>query len=74
MCIQKLRRRHTTFKEKWVINLNNIDMSNFEKETIEFINTLPVEVREQLVEIIEWEKEMSWSNGYEDAVEQLENK
>ena len=47
-------------------------MSNFEKETIEFINTLPEEVREQLVEIIEWEKEVSWSNGYEDAVEQLE--
>ena len=61
-----------TSEEKWVINLNNIDMSNFEKETIEFINTLPEEVREQLVEIIEWEKEMSWSNGYEDAVEQLE--
>ena len=54
-------------------NLNNIDMSNFEKETIEFINTLPEQVREQLVEIIEWEKEMSWSNGYADAVEQLEN-
>jgi hypothetical protein len=48
-------------------------MSNFEKETIEFINTLPEEVREKLVEAIEWEKELSWSNGYADAVEQLEN-
>lgn len=47
-------------------------MNNFEKETIEFINGLPVEVREKLVEVIEWEKEMSWSNGYADAVEQLE--
>jgi hypothetical protein len=48
-------------------------MSNFEKETIEFINTLPEKVREKLVEAIEWEKELSWSNGYADAVEQLEN-
>jgi len=47
-------------------------MKNFEKETIEFINELPIEVREKLVEIIEWEKEMSWSNGYADAVDQLE--
>ena len=27
-----------------------------------------------LVEAIEWEKEMSWSNGYADAVDQLDNK
>jgi hypothetical protein len=47
-------------------------MSNFEKETVEFINTLPAEVRERLTEIIEWEKEMSWSGGYADAVDQLE--
>jgi len=54
-------------------NLNNIDMSNFdEKELIEFINTLEPEMAEQLTEWIEWEKEISWSNGYADAVDQLE--
>jgi hypothetical protein len=47
-------------------------MNNFENETVEFINTLPVEVRERLVEVLEWEKELSWSNGYADAVDQLE--
>jgi hypothetical protein len=47
-------------------------MSNFENETVEFINTLPLEIRERLVEVIEWEKELSWSNGYADAVDQLE--
>ena len=47
-------------------------MSNFEKETIEFIETLPVEVRGQLTELIELEKEYSWSAGYADAVDQLE--
>lgn len=45
---------------------------NFEKETIEFINELSLELRERLIEIIEWEKELSWSNGYADAEEQLE--
>jgi hypothetical protein len=49
-------------------------MSNFENETIELINTLPAEIREQLIERIEWEKEMSWSDGYADAVDQLDNK
>jgi hypothetical protein len=48
-------------------------MSNFENETVEFINTLPAEIRERLVEVIEWEKELSWSNGYADAVDRLEN-
>ena len=48
-------------------------MNNFEKETRDFIETLPAEVREQLVSIIEREKELSWSNGYADAVEQLED-
>ena len=47
-------------------------MNNFEIETVEFINGLPVEVRERLIEVIEWEKELSWSNGYADAVDQLE--
>jgi hypothetical protein len=45
-------------------------MNNFENETIQFIESLPAEVRESLIEIIEWEKELSWSNGYADAVEQ----
>ena len=45
-----------------------------EKETIEFINSLPATISEKLMEILGWEKELSWSNGYADAVEQLENK
>ena len=51
-------------------------MSNFEKQTIEIIESLELSQSQLtlLVEAIEWEKEMSWSNGYEDAVEQLENK
>ena len=48
-------------------------MSNFdEKELIEFIQTLEPQMAEQLTEWIEWEKEISWSNGYADAVDQLE--
>ena len=47
-------------------------MNNFENETVEFINTLPVEVKERLVEVLEWEKEISWSNGYADAVDHYE--
>ena len=49
-----------------------MDVKNMEKETIEFINSLSPEIGEKLTEIIEWEKELSWSNGYADAVEQLE--
>ena len=45
-------------------------MSNFdEKELIEFIQTLEPQMADQLVEWIEWEKEISWSNGYADAVD-----
>jgi hypothetical protein len=29
---------------------------------------------EQLTQWVEWEKELSWSNGYADAVDQLEEK
>jgi hypothetical protein len=48
-------------------------MNNFdEKELIEFIQTLEPQMAEQLTEWIEWEKEISWSNGYADAEEQLE--
>jgi hypothetical protein len=47
-------------------------MSNFdEKELIEFINTLEPEMAEKLTTWIEWEKEISWSNGYADAIDQL---
>ena len=46
-------------------------MVNFENETVEFLNGLSSELRERLVEILEWEKELSWSNGYVDAEEQL---
>ena len=63
-----------TFVESKVFNLNNIDMSNFEKQTIEIIESLELSQSQLtlLVEAIEWEKELSWSNGYADAVEQLE--
>ena len=45
-------------------------MSNFdEKELIEFIQTLEPQMADQLTEWIEWEKEISWSNGYADAVD-----
>lgn len=48
-------------------------MSNFdEKELIEFISTLEPKTAAKLTEWIEWEKEISWSNGYADAVDQLE--
>jgi hypothetical protein len=46
-------------------------MLQFEKDLIEFVNTLEPEMRDQLVEWIEWEKEMSWSDGYATAEEQL---
>jgi hypothetical protein len=29
---------------------------------------------EQLTQWVEWEKELSWSSGYADAVDQLEEK
>jgi hypothetical protein len=48
-------------------------MNNFdEKELIEFIQTLEPQMADQLVEWIEWEKEISWSNGYADAVDHYE--
>ena len=49
-------------------------MNNFEIELREFIQTLEPQMAEQLTEWIEWEKELSWSNGYADAVDQLEEK
>jgi hypothetical protein len=49
-------------------------MNNFEKELIEFIQTLEPQMAEQLTQWVEWEKELSWSSGYADAVDQLEEK
>lgn len=49
-------------------------MENFEKETIELIQSLPSDLQDKLIQTIEWEKELSWSNGYADAVDQLEEK
>ena len=47
-------------------------MVNFESDTKELIAYLPLtdEQREQLIQAVEWEKELSWSNGYADACEQ----
>jgi hypothetical protein len=49
-------------------------MNNFENELMEFIQTLEPQMAEQLIQWVEWEKELSWSNGYADAVDQLEEK
>ena len=49
-------------------------MNDFDIELMEFIQTLEPQMAEQLTEWIEWEKELSWSNGYADAVDQLEEK
>ena len=49
-------------------------MNNFEKELIQFIQTLEPQMAEQLTQWVEWEKELSWSSGYADAVDQLEEK
>ena len=49
-------------------------MNNFETELIQFIQTLEPQMAEQLTQWVEWEKELSWSNGYADAVDQLEEK
>lgn len=49
-------------------------MENLEKETIELIQSLSLTSNQlgMLIEAFEWEKELSWSNGYADAVDQLE--
>jgi hypothetical protein len=49
-------------------------MNNFEIETVELIKSLPISRQQldDLITAIEWEKEVSWSNGYADAVDQLE--
>jgi hypothetical protein len=50
-------------------------MSNFETDTVELIKSLPIDRKtlDDLITAIEWEKEVSWSNGYADAVDQLDN-
>lgn len=49
-------------------------MENFESDTKELIAYLPLTdaQRDLLIQAFEWEKELSWSNGYADAVDQLE--
>jgi hypothetical protein len=49
-------------------------MNNLEKETIEIIESLNLSQSQLtlLVEAFEWEKELSWSSGYADAVDHYE--
>ncbi len=49
-------------------------MKTFETETQEFLVSLPINRQQldDLITAIEWEKELSWSNGYADAVDQTE--
>lgn len=49
-------------------------MNNFETETLQLLKSLPINRQQldDLITAIEWEKELSWSNGYADAVDQLE--
>lgn len=51
-----------------------MDVNNMEQTTNEIIESLELSQSQitLLVEAIEWENELSWSNGYADAVEQLE--
>ena len=51
-------------------------MNNFETDTLQLIKSLPIDRKtlDDLITAIEWEKELSWSNGYADAVDQLEEK
>ncbi len=49
-------------------------MNNFETDTLTLLKSLPINRKEldDLITAIEWEKELSWSNGYADAVNQME--
>jgi hypothetical protein len=49
-------------------------MNNFETETLELIKSLPIDRKtlDALITALEWEKELSWSNGYADAVDHYE--
>jgi hypothetical protein len=46
---------------------------NFQQETNELLQTLPLDIVEKITQAIEWEKELSWSNGYADCEEQMKN-
>ena len=48
-------------------------MNNFEIDTVELLKSLPIDRKQldALITALEWEKELSWSNGYADAVDQL---
>jgi len=48
-------------------------MEHFEKELIDLLTTLDTDLREKLVEMIDWEKELSWSSGYADAADYFES-
>jgi len=50
-------------------------MLNFETNTVELIKSLPIDRKtlDDLITAIEWEKELSWSDGYATAVDQLDN-
>ena len=49
-------------------------MENFEVETKQLIESLYLtqDQKDKLIQALELEKELSWSNGYADAVDQLE--
>ncbi len=49
-------------------------MNNFETDTLALLKSLPISRKEldDLITAIEWEKELSWSNGYADSVNQME--
>jgi hypothetical protein len=46
-----------------------------EQQTLDFIKSLPLsdDTRMALMTTLEWEKELSWSDGYETAAEQTED-
>ncbi len=43
-----------------------------ELATLDFIQSLPIsdQQRSELIEKMEWEKELSWSDGYDTAVDE----
>jgi hypothetical protein len=49
-------------------------MNNFEIDTVELLKSLPIDRKQldNLMAALEWEKELSWSNGYADAVDHYE--
>ena len=49
-------------------------MNNFENDTVELLKSLPINRQQldNLITALEWEKELSWSNGYADAVDHYE--